>query len=217
MITRAICITALVLTTGCGALGKDGLGASALNRLGTLTGLKKAPPKAPPPVPTEALAKGPGHVLMVTLIGRNAVAPLTRVARNGDTDTWRTAKGVTLSLKGDLLVASRGLNEDLMGADIDGVREVIGSGEGVAKRIHSYLDSEDQIRTRDLTCIITTAGPEEITTLAGKVETVKVLENCTSTALVFKNTYWLDEIGGNIVQSRQALAPTVGYIQVNPL
>lgn len=205
----------LGLTAACGPMNKGGLGTDALERLGAMTGLRPAAPEAPPAVPTEALAAGPGNVLLVTLVARNAVSAMTRVGHNNRVDTWRTAKGVTLSFRDDILVASRGLNEDLMGADVDGLRDAIRAGSGTTQRQHAFLDSEDQIKTRTLNCTITTEGPDTITTAAGAVETTKVVEICNSSALVFRNNYWLD--GGDIVQSLQAVAPSVGYIKVNPL
>jgi len=56
---------------------------------------------------------------------------------------------------------------------------------------------------------------ETITTINGAQETQKLSETCTGPALIFTNTYWLDD--GAILQSLQALAPRVGYIKVNPL
>lgn len=205
------------LTAACGPMNEGGLGTKAVERLGTLTGLRSAPPAAPPVVPTDALEQGPGNVLMVTLLGRNAVAALTRVGTNNGIDTWRTAKGVTLSFRDGILVASRGLNQDLMGADIGGLPQALRAGSGTVQRTHSFLDSEDQITSSAMTCVITRQGPEVIATVSGEIDTIKVTEKCTGTALVFENSYWLDGPGGQIVQSRQALAPSVGFIKVNQL
>ena len=82
-------------------------------------------------------------------------------------------------------------------------------------RTHSFLDSEDQISARKMTCVMTAEGMETITTINGVQETQKLSETCTGPALIFTNTYWLDD--GAILQSLQALAPRVGYIKVNPL
>ena len=201
----------LGLLAACGPMNSNGLGAGAAARLGAITGLR---PQAPA-VPTASLAEGPGNVLMVTLLGRNAVAAMTRAGSNNGAETWRTTKGVTLSFKDGILVASRGLGADLMGADVDGVPAAILRGAGTAQRRHAFLDSEDQIQTIDLTCTFTTDAPEMITIATGAVEADKVTEVCESPALVFTNQYWLS--GAEIVQSRQAVSTTVGYIGVNSL
>lgn len=217
--TKLTCVAALVACTACSAIpAVSTLRDKALVGLGNVTGLNPSTPEpAGPVIPTDALAKGPGNVLMVTLMARNAVAAMTRVGSNNGVDTWRTAKGVTLSFKGGILVASRGLNEDLIGADLIGVQEAITAGTGTSQRRHSFLDSEDQLQIRELECEVTTDGPEEIVTVAGATPAIKVTEVCTGQPFAFTNNYWLDEIGGEILQSQQALARTTGFIKVNPL
>lgn len=215
--TFSFCAVLALTLIGCGSLNEGGLGPKAVEQLGALTGLRKAPPAAPPSVPTEALASGPGNVLLVSIVSRNAVATLTRVGRNKTVETWRTAKGVTMSFDKGVLVASRGLNQDLMGADIGSLPSAIRAGRGSGTRTHAFLDSEDQIVTLSLACEVTTVGPETIATVSGELDTIKVVESCKGPSLVFENSYWLDSMGGNIVQSRQALAPQVGFIKVNQL
>ena len=216
-VMRLGCVAGLALATACGPLNENSMGATAGGQLAKLVGLSKAEAPKPPAIPTEALAAGPGNVLMVTLQARNAVAAMTPVGRNKDVITWITPKGVTLSFQEGILVASRGLNEDLMGADLTGVHRAIVQGTGSARRVHSYLDSEDQTVIRDLSCSYQNAGDDMISTLDGQSPAIKIIEDCKSSGLVFQNNYWIDRIGGDIVQSLQAVAPTVGYIKVNPL
>ena len=205
----------LGLLAACGPMNDNGLGARAAVAAGAITGLSPEPAAQAPAFPTAALAEGPGNVLMVTLLGRNAVAAMTRTGSNNGVDTWRTAKGMTLSFRDGILVASRGLGEDLMGADVDGVLAAILRGTGTAQRRHSFLDSEDQIQTRDLTCTFTTGAPEVITIATGAVQAAKVTEVCESQAMLFTNLYWLSDT--EIVQSRQVVSVSDGYIRVNIL
>ena len=205
----------LGLLAACGPMNDNGLGAGAAARVGAITGLRPAPAEPAPALPTAALAEGPGNVLMVTLLGRNAVAAMTRAGSNNGVETWRTAKGVTLSFRDGILVASRGLGGDLMGANVDGVLAAILRGTGTAQRRHAFLDSEDQIQTSDLTCTFTTEAPEVIAIATGTVKATKVTEVCESPVFVFTNQYWLSDT--EIVQSRQAVSVSVGYIRVNIL
>ena len=215
MTSQLLSAAMLAFLTACGPMNSGGLGSQAAARLGAFTGLQPTAPPAPPALPTQALAAGPGNVLMVTLLSRNAVAAMTRISTNNGTLTWRTDKGVTLSFRDDILVASRGLGDDLMGADIPGVRDAIVQGSGTAKRTHTYLNSEDTIQTRDLACTYMTQAPETITIASGAFEATKVEEVCESRSLRFTNSYWLD--GNTIVQSTQAVALGSGYIRVNTL
>jgi len=216
LLRRLSGVALLGLLAACGPMNSNGLGADAAARVGAITGLRPTPPAEPvSALPTAALAKGPGNVLMVKLLGRNAVAAMTRAGSNNGVETWRTAKGVTLSFRDGILVASRGLGGDLMGANVDGVLAAILRGTGTAQRRHAFLDSEDQIQTRDLTCTFTTDAPEVIAIATGTVEATKVTEVCESPVLVFTNQYWLSDT--EIVQSRQAVSVSVGYIRVNIL
>ena len=215
LLRRLLGVALLGLLAACGPMNSNGLGAGAAARVGAITGLRPAPTEPAPALPTAALAEGPGNVLMVTLLGRNAVAAMTRAGSNNGVDTWRTAKGVTLSFRDGILVASRGLGGDLMGANVDGVLAAILRGTGTAQRRHAFLDSEDQIQTSDLTCTFTTDAPEVIAIATGTVEATKVTEVCESPVFVFTNQYWLSDT--EIVQSRQAVSVSVGYIRVNIL
>lgn len=210
-------VAALALCTACGLLPKGGIASKTVDQIGSMTGLKPAPAPAAPEIPADALAKGPGNVLIVTLMARDTVLVMTRAGTNNGVDTWRTDQGITLSFQDGILVASRGLNEDLMGADVTGVHDAVIAGKGLAQRRHAFLDSEDQIVTRDLACVITTVGDEDVLAATGPVPAIKILEACSGKVLSIKNTYWIDAVGGTILQSQQALAPGVGFVKVNSL
>ena len=137
----------LALLAACGPMNSNGLGAGAAARVGAITGLRPEPAAQAPALPTAALAEGPGNVLMVTLLGRNAVAAMTRAGSNNGVETWRTAKGVTLSFRDGILVASRGLGGDLMGANVDGVLAAILRGTGTAQRRHAFDQPRHWVRT----------------------------------------------------------------------
>ena len=218
MTLRKTClIGALALSAACGPMNEGNLASSLVqDKLAPLVGL--APPPKPPAAPAVDVANAaPGEVLLVKIVSRNAVAPMTRLIENGKTVTWVSPGQVSMTFDDGILIATRGLNEDLMGAEIAGVRAAIAAGGGSANRIHSFLDSEDQIQLRQMTCTITSDGLDKIADLSGTREAHKYTEDCRGSAFSFANSYWLDTPGGKIVQSRQAVAPTVGFIQVNPL
>lgn len=211
-----ITIAGLGLLTACGPMNNGAFGADLVKgRLAKITG---SAPAAQPAAPAPDLANAaPGEILLVTIVSRNAVAPLTKIAQNGDTVTWVSPGQVSMTLQDGILIATRGLNEDLMGADVTGVRAALRARGGTAERSHSYLDSEDQIILRNVSCTITEDGVDTIAAATGAREAIKYTESCASPTFVFANNYWLDTPGGNIVQSRQAVAPTTGFLQINPL
>ena len=198
-------------------MNEGGFGSQfATDKLGALTGTAKTAAPAAAPSPS-AIAANTGDILLVTIMSRNAVAPLTKIAQNEATVTWISPGKVSLTLKDDIVIATRGLNEDLMGATVTGVRAALAAGGGTARRTHSYLNSEDQIVLRDVDCMIVETGPETIVAATGTRDAIKYTESCTSDTAIFTNSYWLDQRGGNVVQSRQAIAPTTGFLQISPL
>lgn len=207
---------ALGLMAACGSMNEGGIGKSFVqDRLAPLVGID---PPAPVRAPVVNLATAaPGEVLLVTILSRNAMAPLTKSAQSGNTTTWVSPGNVTITLENDIVIATRGLNEDLMGADIRGTRAALAAGGGSGTRTHSYLDSEDQIQLRRFTCVVVENGPEKVADTTGSRDAIKYTETCTTQGLVFNNQYWLTNRGGAMIQSRQAIAPISGFLQINPL
>lgn len=204
----------LAALTACGPLNEEGLGPTFLNAARTVTGIGADAPAAPAIPPAVANA-APGDVLLVKIIARDAVAPMTKVAQNGRNITWISPGQVTMAFEDGILVGTRGLNDDLMGVDPIGVRAALNAGGGTATRLQSFLTSEDQIATRELTCVISRVGSEEVQIIGGARTATKLEEDCKGPALEFKNTYWL--AGGEIIRSRQAVSAGVGFIQADQL
>lgn len=217
MILRSTLIGAIALLAACGPMNEGNLANRLVQeRIAPLVGLGTKPTAPKPAVPNIATA-APGEVMLVKIIARNAVAPMRRLSENGSTVTWVSPGQVSMTFDDGILIATRGLNEDLMGADISGVRAALVAGGGNATRTHSFLDSEDQIQLREMTCTITAEGTDKVADLSGTREALKFTENCTGPRFGLANTYWLDPQGGDIIQTRQAVSPTVGFIQTNPL
>lgn len=214
-LTKALYSGLFLTVAACGPLYESNLGAKLAEAGQAATGLGSDPAPAVPTIAPEVANAAPGDVLLVKIIARDAVAPMTRVGRNGAAITWISPGKVTMTFEDGILVATRGLGDDLMGADPIGVRTALKAGGGTATRRQSFLSSEDQIFTRDLTCTITRNGPETLQTITGPRETVKLTEDCKGPLLEFKNTYWMT--GGEILRSRQAVSAGEGFIQVDQL
>lgn len=213
-LTKALCL-GLVALAACGPLNDSNLGRTLAEAGQAATGVGGAPAPAAPTLSPEVANAAPGDVLLVKILNRDAVAPLTKVAQNGGAITWISPGKVTMSFEDGILVGTRGLGDDLMGADPVGVRAALNAGGGTATRRQSFLSSEDQIFTREMTCQITNAGAEVLQTIAGPRNTVKFFEDCKGPLLEFKNTYWMT--GGTILRSRQAVSAGEGFIQVDQL
>jgi len=123
---------------------------------------------------------------------------------------------VSMTFADGILIGTRGLSEDLMGTDANGVRAAIRAGGGTTTRRHSFLTARDQIRTRSMTCTVTQGDPETLTLLSGKQDTIKFEESCTG-EMVFTNSYWVDAGTGAMLRSLQVVSAADGYIQADQL
>lgn len=190
----------------CGPMNKGGLGNQFADAVKARTGGATAPAPAAATLPANIA----GNVLLTTLTGKDATAALTRASTRGRTTTWISPGKVSLALEDGVLVGTRGLGNDLMGADIAGVRAAITAGSGSATRVHSYLDSQDKITQITLSCAYTRVGPEQVTLTAGPRTLTRTDELCTSARLVFTNNYWMAD--NRIVKSKQAISPAEGFM-----
>jgi hypothetical protein len=144
--------------------------------------------------------------LDVVIPARGARARLGPVARTGDVTVWQTLDGITLSMRQGLLVATRGLGDDLMSAEVDGVLALLrgAAGEGPVPHIRSRLDGEDRTEFRSYQCKRDAGVPD-----AG-LRRVEVL--CISPQDRFTNTYWLNS-AGTVIRSRQWISPALGHLE----
>lgn len=208
-------LAALVFASSCGPLNEGRGAADVISQYRSALGLGGKVDETPAALPPEIANAGPGEVLVVRLLSRNAVAPMVRSAQNGDAITWVSPGEVSMTFRNDILVSTRGLGDDLMGADVNGLRTAINAGSGTITRQQSYLNARDQIENYSLTCTVQSEGREDVTLLDGPSQLKKVTESCQSDRLVFKNTYWLS--GNTIVKSRQVISPSQGYIEAELL
>lgn len=215
ILTKPLCLGLFCGLTACGPLYEGELGLKLATAAQQMTGIGADPKPATPVISPEVASAAPGDVLLVKIIARNAVAPMTKVAQNGGAITWISPGKVTMSFEDGILVGTRGLGDDLMGVDPVGVRAALNAGGGTATRRQSFLSSEDQIFTREMTCTITREGPETLQTIGGPRDSVKLVEDCKGPLLEFKNSYWM--AGGEIIRSRQAVSAGTGFIQVDQL
>jgi len=174
-----------------------------------------------PPVESEgftaqAIADNPENFMIADVpnIGLNQPARLIR--RNGRDETWAAQGGATFAFHDGVLVATRGLIDDLLAFSDAGVRAALAAGGGTVERRLDRLDDLDRVSDLSLTCTITRDGPEEVNLGLRAVVLVKFTEHCASRPLVFDNAYWLDP-AGDILASRQFVSAAVGYARLNRL
>jgi|AntRauTorcE11898_2_1112593.scaffolds.fasta_scaffold09655_2 hypothetical protein len=179
---------------------------SSCERVSQLTGLTGTVPVSEPQV------IGP-ELLRVSIPEIGAQATLGPVARRDDVTVWQTLDGITLSLREGALIATRGLGDDLMSADVTGRIEMLrGDGGGqFYPHIRSYLDGEDRTVFRSYQC--RRAEQDEMVDDGDSVLR-RIEELCISPSDRFTNVYWLAP-GGTMIRSRQWISPEIQYMETS--
>lgn len=169
------------------------------------------------PVSRALVADFPDPLLYAQIPARGADGLLGMIARNGDAVTWATPDQITLTLKGGMVVATRGLGDDLMSAQVPDVAALADAGGGRALRRHFHIAGDEGRRREDFRCAIAVTGPETIEVLERRHETLHLTETCadpaTPGAPVFVNEHWI-EPGGLMRRSRQWLGAAIGHIEL---
>lgn len=205
---------ATLALASCGPLSK---GSTAAQVVGLVTTqIAGAPPAASTDlgVSQEQVLANPGQYMRVNIRDLNQWDTMAQAARNGTRVTWVNGRNITLTMQDGIVVATRGLPRDLMGAEVSGTASAIRAGGGNAHRTHEYLTNLDGISTRLLQCRIVSKGPETIERLQKSLNTVRFDEECEGEELRFTNIYWVNR-AGTIMRSLQAVAPDVGYLQID--
>lgn len=142
-------------------------------------------------------------LLLVSSIRVPVTSIMTRFAVNGDVETYLTPDQISFSLKSGILISSRGLGNDLVSANIDGVLPRIQAGSGRAVRVHRYLNGENQEIQHRFDCTYT--HPE-----------TEVIESCEGVNMAFTNRYGLDP-SGRIIKSVQWVSPGLKHYLIESI
>lgn len=155
-------------------------------------------------------------LMAAQLTGPGTFATMVPIGVNGDVVTWRSADQITLSLKRGVIVATRGLGQDLMAADVNDTLDRLRSEQGEYTRIHTYLDGEYQTQFHAFTCRIDGKASARIEIVERFYQTQRIEESCFSPDQRIANTYWVDQ-GGTVWKSKQWVSPSLGYMETELL
>jgi hypothetical protein len=220
VVRRILALAALAALAACGNQTDQGVFLKKVSS-GELKKSGQAGAASPEQIAAAVQASLDGTDLPVALAvieGRNATAILTRIEQNGDYDTWGTPDRRTVTTRGGIVTATRGLGNDLMSSNTGTSLAMISRRKsGSTTRVMRHLDGENKTVELVLDCQYAKAGSKQLT--AGELKNVAVTqmtENCSSGATSFSNLYMVDG-RGRPLQSRQWLSPTSGYIVIQLL
>lgn len=131
---------------------------------------------------------------------------------------WRTENDVSLTTRDGVLVATRGLGNDLISSDSGAIRASLAgrrSGQGARRQVYSALDNKPV--PFDFACEIADLGAETIVIVERRHATRKIRETCALADGVVVNDYWIDSRRDTVWQSRQWAGPYIGYIRMRQL
>ncbi len=210
-----------LLLAGCGDLAANKPGLDILSKAvgnATRSGQSTEAVAASDPrrALTRALIEQAGApVILVVVIDRNAAATLIRAGENGDKITWASPDGIGVILRNGFLIGTRGLGDDLMGAEVNGSQSALRRG-GISTRVHDYLTGTDRIERRSFQCRFATVGAENIEIVQRVYAVTRIDETCSDSASSFVNSYWVGS-DGTIWKSRQWVSALVGTLEIMKL
>ncbi len=150
------------------------------------------------------------ELLRMSIISRDVTGLVIFGGVNGSKVTWLSGEGGGFVFDDGLLVGTRGLGDDLMGADVVGAKASLRGG-GNHIRTLDFLNGLSQIERRTYQCSSVQTGRENITIVERTYATTIIEETCRGDNDSFKNTYWRGE-NGVIWQSRQWISSGIGYL-----
>ncbi|WP_159086941.1 YjbF family lipoprotein [Loktanella sp. Alg231-35] len=210
--TRLGLVVAAWALMSCGDARNDGIG-------GQVTGLllgsdAEAPARQSLNVTEEDLLGNPGTYMRVNIRDRNRWETMVRAGSNGARTTWIDGENITVTEENGIVVATRGLPRDMMGAEATGTWNAIRAGGGTVQRQVDFLDDQDQILARVLQCRIVSEGSDPVTRLQRTYPASRFKEECSGEGLSLSNIYWLNP-SGRMIRSLQAVSPDAGYLQID--
>jgi len=164
-------------------------------------------------VATTAVPHDAASILLFGVVSDEREGVLEFEVQNGKTIVWRTTAGVSVVTRNGIVVGTRGLGDDVLGAEISDVSIALERGAGEARRMYEHLDGEDHVVVSVYDCTYETLGRETIDVL-GRTHLADIIgEVCRNTSRSFGNVYWRTD-AGEVVQSRQWISSGTGYIDL---
>lgn len=164
----------------------------------------------------EQIATSPTPLILASVPATGGQALMAPLLNNGQRQTWGSNDGITVTFVNSVVVATRGLGYDLMGADTDGVFQTIAAGGGSFVRIHDVLNGLGEVERLPYACELTIVGSETVEVLERAYATTKVSEVCRGGEIAFENGYWI-EADGTVRKSQQWINDNVRYLVIERL
>lgn len=188
--------------------------AGAKSKLALRRGAKTAAPASPDlaAMISESLARTSKPLAIVVVENRNSIAVVTQIGANKAYRTWASADRRSITTTHGVVTATRGLGFDLMSADVSGSLPTVRARKsGTTSRTLRFLDGENQTVATTYSCRTQAGGSLKIAIGEVNSPAQTVVETCRAGETSYENTYQVSPSGA-VLQSRQWLGPTNGYL-----
>lgn len=135
--------------------------------------------------------------------------------RNGDNVSWVSPTNEMITLKGGVVVSTRGAGHDLISSDVSDVLSALLQHRLNSERIHWYLDGQNHIEMKSFFCEYEWSQ-DSTSAYFSELPATRVVENCFGTEQDFTNQYWISS-SGEVVRSSQWVSPGIGHISYERL
>ena len=200
-----------LLLSGCGndPAARD-IRAIAESRLGD----RGTAPQTPGVAGGVTASEGDAPRLLVRNERQGSAAVMVPIGQNGAFRTWATPDRQTVTLRDGILVATRGLGDDLM-SSAGGRRQSAAAAHH--DRVYRWLDGNEAERGASVRCTLKEQASEPLVLAGGRVTPARRNEErCTLDGPPIVNLYWSGQ-GGDLLRSRQWVSDGVGYLTLEPL
>ena len=157
-------------------------------------------------------------LILIEVLNEDQIATLSAFPGSTLNEVWLSADGRTVTTQNGMLIATRGMNYDLMGADVGAAsysleKTITGKREPHHLRFYKYLAADNQDKIIEYSCVFSKESQETIFIFEKPYKTLRMSEDCESGGLQFKNTYWVEK-NGMIRKSQQWHGHNIGLILI---
>lgn len=215
-------LTALALVAGCSGGAETPSFNLQLLQAGQEAIASRFAPEPERPVITRAVLDTLDGAFMEATLEENDqlaymfVSAVRRDSGPGYVVIWRTEDNVTLALRNDVVIESRGMGGDLMSLQAE-IRETVSGPAASGARRHVVRALDNKTVTLNLACDLVDLGPATIEIVGQTHATRHLQERCAGAGGTITNEYWVDSRAGLVWQSRQWVSPDVGYVRLRRL
>ncbi|MEJ6710055.1 MAG: YjbF family lipoprotein [Amylibacter sp.] len=171
--------------------------------------------KKPPQVTREQMQALGRHVVFVSIPRFGIGVATVELAKNGPFRTFMGANQATVTLRGGIVTATRGLLVDLIAQELSVNPETLfqGTFPKTYTKTQRHLTGESTLATYEYSCAMAPLEQNETLEIFGKTHTVhQFAELCRRDGRAFQNNYWVEPTSNVVWKSNQSISKEVGHL-----